>query len=362
MFKKRSMAQALFSKNILLKVLQHLLFWTVYVLLSSFIFSYQSRFPYYFFLENYMVNLAAYASFTYLVIYVMVPRFLFNRKIGLFILLIIPLSVAFVFIKLLLNEFVFYQWLIPKVFHPEEWISYKLFIENIFWIWIPTAAFASVKYFREWITTMREKNELQEKQLEAELKLLKAQLHPHFLFNTLNNLYVLALEKSEKTPDVIMKISELFHYILYECNADWISLENEVELIKNYIELERLRYDENLTVEFDIQGQIAQKKVAPMLFFVFVENAFKHGCRNDIGHPYIKLSLKAKNGKVQFMAVNSLPDKKVEDKVMDGGVGLENLEKRLNLLYPNKHSLLIERGAKEFLVNLELDTDNVYNS
>jgi len=336
------------------RIFQHIVFWALYVVISSFIFSYKSRYPYYFFLENYLINLIAYIAFTYLAIYIIAPALLYKRKVVLFIVTLVPISFLFVVFKLVLTHYVFYNLLIPKVFHPDEWISYKLFIENFFWLWIPTLVFAALKYFREWLNTIREKNELQQKQLEAELKLLKAQLHPHFLFNTLNNLYVLALEKSDRTPDVVMKISDLFHYILYECNSDEIELEKEVELIQNYIELEKLRYDENLSVTFNYEGNIKNRKIAPMLLFVFVENAFKHGCRNDPGSPWIKLNLAAFDDRVVFVAENSLPSLKVLNKVGDGGIGLDNLYKRLTLIYPERHQITINETEKSFRVELML--------
>lgn len=341
-----------YSGNSLTRLGLHALFWIGYVLLASFIFSYQSRFPYYYFLENYLVNLIAYMGFTYVSIYFLVPKYLFSKRYLSFSLLIILLSFVFVLIKLIINRWVFFHLFIPKVFHPDEWISIKLFIENFFWLWIPTTLFASLKYFRDWVKTVGEKNELEHKQLEAELKLLKAQLHPHFLFNTLNNLYVLALEKNDKTPEVVLKISDLFHYVLYECNADEIELKKELELIENYIDLEKLRYDENLTVSIEKEGDWNNVKIAPMMLFVFVENAFKHGARNDLLNPRIFINVSVNDSQMEFICKNSLPINTVPDKVGDGGVGLSNLKRRLELMYSNRYILKISNENSWYTVQL----------
>jgi hypothetical protein len=337
----------------------HTLFWLGYVLLASFIFSYQSRFPYYYFLENYLVNLVAYMGFTYITIYILVRRYLFARRYGMFLLAALPVSIVFVLLKLLVNRYIFYSFFIPEIFHPEEWIGAKLFVENFFWLWIPTTLFAALKYFRAWVKTLGEKNELERKQLEAELKLLKAQLHPHFLFNTLNNLYVLALDKSDKTPEVVLKISDLFHYILYECNTDEIDLEKELHLIKNYIDLERLRYDDSLTVSLKTCGNFNGVRLAPMMLFVFVENAFKHGARHDLNTPKIEIDLCVENGNMQFICTNSLPEEYANDAVGDGGVGLPNVKKRLDLMYSDRYKLDISRTEKRYSVKLSIQQKEI---
>lgn len=333
------------------RIALHFLFWIVFTLVFSFIFGYQSRLPYSFFLEHYLVSLVPFAIFTYLTIYFFVPKLLYSKRIFLFLLMILPVSIAFAVFKLVMSKYIFYRFFVPDIFHPDEWISIKLIFQNFIWIWIPTTIFAAIKFFKAWFITRNEKLEIEKKNLQSELQLLKAQLQPHFLFNTLNNLYVLALEKSDKTPDVVMKISELFHYVLYECDAREVLLEKEVSLINNYIELEKLRYDENLQLNFDIIGNIASSKIAPMLFFVLIENAFKHGARNELNKPEISLKLTALDNEVHFRIENTIPVDYIEYK-QGKGVGLKNLKKRLNLLYPEKHKLKFENNENRFRVDL----------
>lgn len=340
-------------KNFFQRVILHVLFWAGFVLLFSFIFSYQSRFPFSFFLEHYLVNLIPFVLFTYLTIYVLVPSMLYKKRIVLFILTAVLTSVAFAIFKLFTSKFIFYRFFVPDIFSPNEWISAKLVFQNILWIWMPTMIFAAIKYFAEWFRTRNEKTEMEKKNLQAELKLLKAQLQPHFLFNTLNNLYVLALEKSDKTPDVVLKISELFHYVLYECDAREVSLEKEMQLINNYIELEKLRYDSNLKINIKKHGELSSALIAPMMLFVLVENAFKHGVRNDTGNPVVNINIEVRNQEMVFSVKNTIPKDFVAGNIKkEDGVGLKNLKRRLDLLYHDNYSLITNRLKNEFVAKL----------
>jgi LytS/YehU family sensor histidine kinase len=218
---------------------------------------------------------------------------------------------------------------------------------------------ASVKIARRLIYDSNVKRELEKKKVEAELKfkeaelkLLKAQIHPHFLFNTLNNLYSLAIEKSDKTPEVIIKISDMLSYIIYDCNAEKVSLEKEVEFINSYIALEKLRYDENLNITVSISGNLTNKFVAPMILHAFIENSFKHGASNDVGSPWITLNLKITGDKLNFTIANS---KVIPNENKPAGIGIENVKKRLQLLYPGRHHLNISDSEGVFLVKLDID-------
>ena len=174
--------------NKLQRIALHLFFWIVFTLAFSFIFSYQSWLPYSFFLEHYLVSLIPFVVFTYLTIYFFIPKFLYKKRIVSFVLIILPVSVLFAVLKLLLSKHIFYRFFVPDIFYPEEWITVNLIFQNFLWIWIPATIFAAIKFFKEWLITRNEKLEIERKNLQSELQLLKAQLQPHFLFNTLNNL------------------------------------------------------------------------------------------------------------------------------------------------------------------------------
>jgi len=191
--------------------------------------------------------------------------------------------------------------------------------------------------------------------LQSELNLLKAQLHPHFLFNTMNNLYALSVEKSAKTSEGIAKISELLRSILYECNEVEIELEKEIRLIENYIDLEKMRYGNRLSLKFEVVGPTSDKKIAPMLFFTFVENCFKHGSSVDPGHPYIDIKITANDNELLFLAENSkYENHNNKREIKNEGIGLKNVQKRLNIIYREKYNLHISEVRNKFNVSLSI--------
>ena len=201
------------------------------------------------------------------------------------------------------------------------------------------------------------KNELEKElkthQLEAELRFLKAQVNPHFLFNALNNIYSLSFTESKKTPEMILKLSGMMSYMLYECKNESVSLSSEIEYLKNYIELQQLKKDGEFNIEFKILGDCASIQITPMLFIPFFENAFKHGNIEDTKNGWIKSQLKIEQANLHFSISNSL---KIAQKTAEkSGVGLSNIRERLNLLFPNQHQLVIQKTEKTYSVNLSIN-------
>jgi LytS/YehU family sensor histidine kinase len=184
-----------------------------------------------------------------------------------------------------------------------------------------------------------------------ELQFLKSQLNPHFLFNSLNNIYSLAYQKSEKTADAILKLSDIMRYMIYESNEGWVSLEKEVEYLQNFIELQKLRVKDSASVLFHTQGDIDGQKIVPLILIAFVENAFKHGVVNDANDP-IQINLIA-NKQILHFTVRNQKSKANKDRL--GGVGLSNVERRLQLLYPEKHKLTVENTPSHYTIKLILD-------
>ncbi|MEQ8812829.1 MAG: histidine kinase, partial [Imperialibacter sp.] len=189
---------------------------------------------------------------------------------------------------------------------------------------------------------------------EAELQLLKGQIHPHFLFNTLNNLYGLALEKSDVLPVSILRLSELLDFLLYRSNKPLVPLADEIKLMRDYIALEELRFEERLRLELDIQANGNECSIAPFLLFPFVENAFKHGFMQDDQQLFLSISIHTKGERLYLTVANSFSKNEKEAGQL-GGVGLSNVRKRLELLYPGSHELRIGNNEQHFIVNLELD-------
>jgi len=212
---------------------------------------------------------------------------------------------------------------------------------------------------RDWLRSQREKQELQKQTLKSELRFLKSQINPHFLFNTLNNLYALTLKKSDLAPEIVLKLSEMMRYMLYECNERKVPLSKEVNYLKNYLELEKLRqgkkFKTNLIVEGDIDGQM----IAPLMFIPFVENSFKHGISNSISEGYVNIEILVSDQDIQINIENSkamsLPS---PNKKKSGGIGLVNVRRRLDLLYPEDYVLDIQDSPNQYRVELGLTLDH----
>jgi len=332
----------------------HILFWLLFVLIGSFIFSYQQNFPYLFFLINFLVHLPVFLIFTYGVVYYLVPYFLQKRNVINFLVALLFATCLAAFLRFLVSRYVYYAFFIPKVLHPKELLSVETFFINLIWVLGPAIVFAMFKYYKNWINTQAIANEAERKQLSSELQVLKAQLNPHFLFNTFNNLYVLALQKSDKTPIIISKISDLFHYVLYECNSVEVPVKKEIKLVNDYIELETLRYSDRLSITFTKEIEQNDFKVPPMMLYTFVENCFKHGCSDDPGLPWIKLHVKVKGNVFWFEASNSIPPQNCKKSEITGGIGLANIRRRLELIYPGNHHLEIRKEDCKFFVRLSI--------
>ncbi len=203
---------------------------------------------------------------------------------------------------------------------------------------------------RDRISSLKTETELRLN--EARLQLLQGQLHPHFLFNMLNNLYGLWIEKSDSTPDVILKLSALLDYMLYRCDKEKVPLNEEIRFIRNYIELETIRHDTRLKLEIELPDQSENLLISPLLLFSFVENAFKHGANKTTGESWIRIRLAFDNGQLYFEVENNFEDS--VNLIENNGIGLKNVKERLMLLYPEKHRIDIENGNGIFKVALRI--------
>lgn len=223
------------------------------------------------------------------------------------------------------------------------------FVSKSLYLLYPTLLLLVFKLYAEKQRLLK----LNEQKKTAELAALKNQLNPHFLFNTLNNLYALALKKSDDTPKVIQKLSEILDYILYRCNDEFVSLNKEIELIENYLSLEKIRYADRVKISFS-KNVTGQEKVAPLLLLTFVENAFKHGVANEMNQANIDINISKKGEQLLFKVENSKP-KAMETKEKRESIGLTNIKKQLELLYPKAYDLIIENTTNSFSANLKLD-------
>ena len=227
-----------------------------------------------------------------------------------------------------------------------EYFSSAFFV-SCFFVFLSTI----LKFIIDWFLNEKIKTNLENEKLISELAFLKSQINPHFLFNSLNNIYSLAYQKSEKTPEAVMKLSEIMRYMLYESNEATVNLDDEIRYVKNYIELQKLRFKDNAYIKFEIDGDTHDKKITPLVLISFVENAFKHGVATDKDNP-ITIVLNITPEKLFFQVINK---KSNQNKDETGGIGLQNVKRRLDLLYKGNYRLHIEDN--EVIYNCELYLD-----
>jgi len=206
--------------------------------------------------------------------------------------------------------------------------------------------------FKYWVKKQKDFLSAEKEKTTAELQLLKAQIHPHFLFNTLNNIYSFSMKSSPKTTGMIVRLSSLLSYVLYDCKNNEVLLTKEIEVMKNYIDLEKERYGNRLEISINIEGDVEGKFIVPLLLLPFIENAFKHGTSEQLEKPWLSIDLSVKQNLLRFKIVNSqnefAPTKQK-------GIGIENVRKRLSYLYDGKHELKLNDEGHFFVVSLTLE-------
>jgi len=221
----------------------------------------------------------------------------------------------------------------------------------------------SLKLVKQWYERERQTKELERLNMETELKYLKSQINPHFLFNSLNSLYALTLQKSDQAPELVLKLSDILRYVLYEGGERWVDIDKEINYIRSYLDLEKLRNGDRLEIHFNVSGNTFGKKIPPMLFLTFIENSFKHGISKKAAGGYVNISLDANTEKLNFSICNSKgAEKEQRLNGSSGGIGLQNVRKRLSLLYPNKHKILINDSGDTYCVHVELQKNTETNT
>jgi LytS/YehU family sensor histidine kinase len=207
-----------------------------------------------------------------------------------------------------------------------------------------------LKFSIDWFLNERIQRDLENQRLSAELAFLKSQINPHFLFNSLNSIYSLAYQGSENTPGAILKLSEIMRYMLYECNDNKVDLAKELQYLQNYIDLQKIRFGNKAYIDFKIDGQITDQQIVPLLLIAFIENAFKHGVANDSLSP-INLLITVNQQHLNFFIQNR---KHNNNRDAIGGIGLNNVKRRLDLLYPGKYNLEIRDEIDTYTCELSL--------
>lgn len=214
---------------------------------------------------------------------------------------------------------------------------------------------AAIKLMKHWWMQGQRNLELQKEKVESQLQLLKAQVHPHFLFNTLNNIFSITQDTSVTASKMVMGLSDMLRYMLYECNQPLVPLSKELKMINEYIELEKIRYGNALELHVHFPRNARQFRIAPLLLLPFVENCFKHGISNMLEHPWLNIDISMEGSRMSAKIINSKPLDK--DPVEKTGIGIENAKRRLELLYPGRYELTINDEEELFIVHLKLELE-----
>jgi sensor histidine kinase YesM len=297
----------------------------------------------------------AYINFVYLI-----PRYLYKKKFLLFFIITILLIFFFLYLRVVFSSLVFNPELASYLHHIREYFTeprvYLVIISNkhLLYFFLILLGTTSFKYFLLYKEKEKEALENKNAKLISELKFLKSQVNPHFLFNSLNNIYSLAISNSEMVPNQIVKLSDILRFIIYDAEENTIELNREIELIHNYIELQELKelsIKDRLTFRLEVDSN---PLIEPMLLIPFVENALKHSNISAEEEAYVNMELVLRDGNLSFKVVNTFWDSKKMSQDSIGGIGLKNVKERLEILYRDNYSLDIDNHSGMFTINLKI--------
>ncbi|KGL63391.1 sensor histidine kinase [Polaribacter sp. Hel1_85] len=342
-------------KNKKIAVLSHLLVWFM-LFCMPYLLSYGQAQEINRVIAHFWIPLVFSAIIFYFNYFVLIDRFLFPKKMVQFIIINVLIIVFFLFLKEYIED-TFYQDLVKKRSTETEGgrPPFKMFIYvQILSYMAPLLFSIALKSTKRWVQTEAERKEAANFKLKSEIQHLRYQLQPHFFFNSLNNIYSMVDISPEQAKSSIHSLSKLMRYMLYETNVEQILLSKEIDFMKKYIDLMKLRVSDKTIVNYHFPSEETGVKIAPLLFISLIENAFKHGVSAH-NESLIEINMTCKDQKVLFTIKNDNYPKQTTDK-SGSGIGLQNLEKRLQLLYPNKYSFKTSVKDNRFLVNLELET------
>jgi hypothetical protein len=335
------------------RIVYHSLFWGGLLLILTAMEIISSDASFGFALSNQFINVVIYAGVVYFNVLYLIPNYLARKRFLLYFVLFFLVILAVTPIKVVIYYFKFSH--LPEV--------QSQLVHEMNWYFVPTFLIAGastlIKIVIDWVRHLREMQELETQTMQSELRFLKSQINPHFLFNTLNNLYALTLKKSDLAPEIVLKLSEMMRYMLYECNEKQVPLSKEVNYLQNYLDLESLRQGKHVEIDFKVEGRITDQNIAPLMFIPFLENSFKHWLSHNISKGFVKIRLRVADQAIELLIENSKPESvPLQDHSRkSGGIGLVNVRRRLELLYPGKYDLRIQDGPKTYSINLHLDLE-----
>lgn len=289
--------------------------------------------------------------FYYVHMYYLWPKFVNKKRFHYYFIFFVPLLIVSALSVKLYGYYIEGPILLKRTDFPENYFAFPSVLglsrSILLWFGPPTA----IKILRDWYKNKIRIEQIEKEQKITELNFLKSQVNPHFLFNTLNNLYALSLKGSKKTPDALLQLSNILSYTLYEGTEDKIAIEKEIQHLNDYIELEKLRFGKRLNLKLEISGNLKDVMITPLILIPIAENAFKHCALSERGSVDIQIKITIAQGKLHISTRNPVSEtnKKQEGK---NGIGVQNIAKRLQILYPDKHTFTLQKKAHEFYVDL----------
>jgi two-component system LytT family sensor kinase len=336
----------------------HILFW-----IGVFVFNLLEDWSYsddkHALIELYVTKLPVQMLVAYWLTYFQLPQYLIKKRYVRFFISLF-LSVYLTCILYVTYRVLYFEPAHPGYFRaplPQTWFIYFDLIKFVMYatsFYIPALIMAGIKLIRIQYEEQQKLQLLEKEKLQTELSFLKNQLNPHFLFNTLNNLYMLTLKSSPQAPEVVAKLSETLDYILYRCHEKVVPLTGEIQLIQNYLTLEKIRHHEFVSINFNCKGEFNSKSIAPLIMLSLVENAFKHGINKHPGPSQVTIILAVKDEELNFSVYNSKWND-VDQAGKSNGIGLKNIQRQLELIYPDNHSIHIDDQENSYFVRLKIN-------
>ena len=339
------------NKKNIFRIIQHVLFWTAYLFLNAYANgSSKEKFSFTFLQTAFSSSTEIMAAYFHL--YFLVPHYLLKKKYNQFIILfLITFIIVVIYARL---AFVYFQY--PLFYNtplPESFKFWNIREMAFCGIYVYSVVFfaCSIKLLKHWMQSQQQRSELEIRNREGEIALLRMQVNPHFLFNTLNNIHALININKDKASDALVMLSDIMRYMLYDTNTNKVPLENEIRYMESFIELQKLRLINPQIIDFTIEGSVGGKLIAPMILIPFVENAFKHA---DKQSSFNKIHIKIKVDKDMLLfessnAIAGLPNNQIN---RSSGIGMQNVKRRLELIYPDNHELQIKQENNLYIVQL----------
>lgn len=327
-----------------LRIAMHLLFW-LFFFGSLFVFTGSDALNANFVLIDLPVTL----FYSYFTAYVLVPILFARKRYLWFMFAFAAVSLILSYIRVSNYDYLYYSIYAPELTEQKETPGFATLLLNAKDFSFGLFIFMAVKFSKNHIWSEDFRRNYEKEKMAAEVRLMKSQIDPHFLFNTLNNLYSLSVVEPAGTSPVIRKFWGIMDFLVYECRKNTISVEKEIKLISDYVELERIRYSDRLVFEMEISGDLSNFMIPPLLLFPLVENCFKYGSSDDPGNPWIRLRIVCGKGVLRFSASNSIYTS--PGSIKDNG---DQLAERLKKILPGRHKLKIERTGNIYKVHLEV--------